>query len=190
MTAVAHRVEDPPARVVVRVSMLPLEVGEPVLVGERLRLRERPGAVARDERMRELRLVVPRQHRLEREVVDGILACGDQVQRAAHHRRLHDLAAVDGALQRRAPKSFDARPEPDVRRRRPLRLHPGEPLDRGQHADPLPLEKQLSRERRAVQLPQRQDPFHATRLNETDAPSTTAKCARPSSDLPTAPGLT
>ncbi len=60
----------------------------------------------------------------------------------------------------------------------------------GRHADPFPFEEQLPRERRAVQLPQRQDSFHATRLNETDAPVTTAKCARPSSDLPTAPGLT
>ena len=75
-------------------------------------------------------------------------------------------------------KPVDARPEPDVRRRRPLRLHAGEALDRGQHADLLALEQQLPRERRAVQLLQRQDALcHGMRRNSTEPPVTIANSA-------------
>ncbi|OLD98046.1 MAG: hypothetical protein AUG91_09970 [Actinobacteria bacterium 13_1_20CM_4_69_9] len=57
-----------------------------------------------------------------------------------------------------------ARPDPDVRRRRPLCLHPREPLDHRHRGESLALEQQLARERRAIQLAHRE---HAVRHAST-----------------------
>jgi len=68
--------------------------------------------------------------------------------------------ATDGALhslERLAPEAGHTRPETDVGRGRPLRLEAGEALDGGNHRDLAPLEQELPRERRAVQLAQRQN---------------------------------
>ncbi len=96
---------------------------------------------------------------------DGVVAPRDEVQRPAHQRRLQHETAPDRALERLAPEAGGAAPDPDVRRRRPLGLHPREPLDRRERRDAPPLEQQLPRQRRAVQLAQRQDALgHASTL--------------------------
>ena len=59
-------------------------------------------------------------------------------------------------------EAVDAGPQPEVRRRRPLRLQPGDPLERLRHREPVPAEEQLARERRAIQLAQGERPHGAT----------------------------
>ena len=175
------------------VPVLALEVREPVLVRERRLSASLRAPCARLQGVREVRVVVPRRHVAQRPPEHRVVARGDEMQRPAHHGRLHHLAAQDRALERIAREARHARPEPDVRRRRPLRLHPGEPLDRWQHADALALEQQLPRERRAVQLPQRQDSFgHAHAASELDRAAGDDRVLRELGrrDLPTAPGLT
>ncbi len=105
-------------------------------------------------------------HLLERRVEERVVARRDEVERAAHHRRLQHVAAQHRALERRPAESVEPRPQPDVRRRRPLRLHPDEPLDRRERRRAPPLEQHLARERGAIQLPQRQRPHaaYATRV--------------------------
>ena len=137
-----------------------LQVGETVLVRQRRLLRQLPRARGRDERVREVRLVVPGRHVAQRRPEDRIVARADEMQRPAHHRRLDHVAAEHRLLERLPSEAGEPRPEPDVRGGRPLRLHPGEPLDRGDRIEPLPLEQQLPRQRGAVQLPQGQ---HARR---------------------------
>ena len=62
-------------------------------------------------------------------------------------------------------------------RRRPLRLHPDEALDHGRRPDPLPLQQELARERRAVQLAQREDALgHGAHATRTPARSSVAQC--------------
>ena len=67
----------------------------------------------------------------------------------------------DGPHEVIGAKAVDPRPEAEVRRGRPLRLQPGRPLDRLRDRDPVPPEQELSRERGAIQLPQRQRPHGA-----------------------------
>jgi len=89
----------------------------------------------------------------------------DEVQRLPHHRRLDDVPALELALQRAAPEAGRARPDADVRRRRPLRLQPDETGDHCCRRAPLPLEQELSGERRAVQLTSGEHPLgHARTL--------------------------
>ena len=95
----------------------------------------------------------------------GIVATRDEVERVPHQRRLHDVAGEERALERLALEGRRARPDADIRRGRPLRLHAAEPFDHGGTPSALPLEQQLPRERRAVQLALRQDAFrHRRRL--------------------------
>ena len=110
--------------------------GEPVLSLEvRERLGGRHGAGPRErpdrgsERLRVAGLVeVVRL--AERSAEQRVVVPADEVQRLPHHRCLHDRPAREQALERLAPETHRARPDPDVGRRRPLRLHPDEALDR------------------------------------------------------------
>ncbi len=73
-----------------------------------------------------------------------------------------------------ARKPIEARPQPDVRRRRPLRLQACDPLDRLCHREPVAPEEELARERRAVELAQRERRAwrHAcARHGEPDSPT-------------------
>ncbi len=64
---------------------------------------------------------------------------------------------VHEELRERLPaEPLDARPQADERGPRVLRLQADEPLDRGERPHVLATEQHLSRERRAVELPQRQ----------------------------------
>src|SRR5260370_5205303 len=62
----------------------------------------------------------------------------------------------------RAPEALalevpQARPERDVRRRRPLRLQRGQALDRGDDRKRFSLEQQLTRKRGAIELAHAED---------------------------------
>ena len=58
--------------------------------------------------------------------------------------------------------AVEARPQTDVRRRRPLRLEPGDALDGLRDRQPVPPEEELSRERRAIELAEGERPHVAT----------------------------
>ena len=141
------------------------DAGEPVLALEiRERLRCRDGAVLseRPHRGRKTlrRLRLRREDRLaHRRAHEPVVARRDEVERLPHGRRLDDAAARELALERLAAKARCSRPDADVGRRRPLRLHPDEALDHGLRREPLPLQQELTCERRAVQVAQRQDPL-------------------------------
>jgi len=152
----ADCVEDA-ARLDVDVAVLPLEMLEGGLHRQRSLLGELANPRHGQERVREVRLVEPGRHVAQRRPEDGIVARGEQVERPSHHRRLHDLSLAERPLERLAPETGHTRPETDVGRGRPLRLEAGEALDGGNHPDLASLEQELPRERRAVQLAQRQN---------------------------------
>ena len=128
---------------------------------------------------------LPREVRLaQRRAEERVVAPRDEVQRLPHHRRLDDGAARELALERLAPEARRARPDADVRRRRPLRLHPDQALDHRRRREPLPLEQELARERRAVQLAQREDALgHAPTLHSDTEGSERPECALRSGDV-------
>src|SRR5215213_1077115 len=102
---------------------------------------------------------------------ERVVARRDEAQRLPHHGGLEDGASRELALERLAPEARRARPDADVRRRRPLRLHSDQALDHRLRQESLPLEQQLPGERRAVQLAQREDTLgHAATLS-TSRPS-------------------
>ncbi len=108
-----------------------------------------------------------------------------EMDRPAHEHGADDPVREQCALERLSPEALDARPEADVRCRSPLRLQAGDALDRRHDPEPAPLQEELPRERRAVQLAERQ---YAHCRNSTNRPScTTANCA--GCDM-TAPGFT
>src|SRR5439155_24474531 len=61
------------------------------------------------------------------------------------------------ALGRLPAETGGARPDTDVGRLWRLRLHPDQPLDHRRRRESLSLQQHLTRERRAVQLAQRED---------------------------------
>jgi hypothetical protein len=80
------------------------------------------------------------------------LPLADQVERSPHQRGLEHAAVNHRGLQLLAPEAAEARPEPDVRRRRVLRLHARQPLDGGRDVELGPLQEQLPGQRPAVEL--------------------------------------
>jgi hypothetical protein len=109
------------------------------LLGERAVARE--SAHLRDDSQRVFEVLrrEPRRHVSERCPEGWIVAGRDEVERAAHDGRLEHVAAQDRPLQRRAAEACEPRPEPDVWRGRPLRLHPDETLDRHERGEPAAL---------------------------------------------------
>ena len=79
-------------------------------------------------------------------------------------------------------EAVDARPQAEVRRRRPLRLEARDALDGLRHGEPVPPEEELTRERRAIQLAKRQRPHgrdDSRRLRLQAFPRRTANRDRP-----------
>jgi hypothetical protein len=70
----------------------------------------------------------------------------DDMDRPAQHGGLHQSFALQCPRERIPLESFDARPEPDVRRRRVLRLDPAHLLDRARQRSAPSLEQLLPRE--------------------------------------------
>ncbi len=90
---------------------------------------------------------------------------GDDVDRRAHERRLHDRAPFERARQVITPEAVEARPEPDVRVRGVLVLDPADALERARDRERRAFEQELAREQRAVQLALREDSLgHAATL--------------------------
>ena len=75
-----------------------------------------------------------------------------QVQGAAQGGPTHDLPRRDQAQEILATEPRDARPQPDERRPRDLRLQRDQPLDRVARRGLLAREEHLPRQRRAIEL--------------------------------------
>ena len=69
----------------------------------------------------------PRRHR-DRRAEDAVVATRDEVHGSAHEHRPHRLLAQDRALERLPAEAHEPRPQPDIRRGRPLRLKAREPF--------------------------------------------------------------
>ena len=82
------------------------------------------------------------------------------MDRRPHHRGLDDAPALEPAGDGVALEPLDPRPEPDVHRRRVLRLEPAHPLEHARQRRAHALEQHLPREERAVQLAFCQRPGH------------------------------
>ena len=94
----------------------------------------------------------------EREVVRR----ADEVERRAHERCFHDTPTCHRAHEVVGREPVDARPQTDVRRRRPLRLDARHALDGLGDREPVSPEEELSRERRPIQLSESERPHGAT----------------------------
>jgi hypothetical protein len=86
------------------------------------------------------------------------------VDRRAHERSLHDLAPLERARERISLEAGDARPQPDVHRRRVLRLECPHPLERLRQGELLALEQQLAGEQRPVQRPLAEEILRTVRV--------------------------
>ena len=136
----------------------PLDAGEPVLTFEmsqgflrRHRAGFRKHAHRGSEALR-LRRLPTGDHLAHRRAEEPVVPQSDEMQRLPHHRRLDHRPTRELALERLAPEARRARPDADIRRRRPLRLHADEMLDHLCGRQSLPLEQELTRECCAAQL--------------------------------------
>ena len=82
-----------------------------------------------------------------------------EVDRRAQQRRLDHLAALQQTDQFFAIEVRDAGPEPDVHRRCVLRLEPTHPLKRGGDVERHPVQQQLAREQRPMQIAPGENPL-------------------------------
>jgi hypothetical protein len=81
----------------------------------------------------------------------------DDVDGRAHQRGLDGAPALERAREILETEALEARPEPDVPRRRVLRLQAGDLLERPAEGQARPFEEQLTCEQRAVQVARRED---------------------------------
>ena len=80
-----------------------------------------------------------------------VVLARDQVDRAAHQRALDDAALLERAGEVGALEPLQARPQPDVHRRRVLRLQPGHPLEQPRDGIGGALEQALAGQEGAVE---------------------------------------
>ena len=90
----------------------------------------RPSRSPPPRRVRELPLQLRDATRPVQPRVREVVPRAHEVERRPHERRLHDAPAGDGTHEILGAEALDARPEPEVRRGRPLRLEPSRPLER------------------------------------------------------------
>ena len=93
------------------------------------------------------------------ERVAPVLAPRYDVDRRPHERRLDDGPLLEGLGQRRTTEAGEPGPQPDVARRRVLRLEPADLLDGVLERDRRAFEQQLAGEQRAVEGAAGQDAF-------------------------------
>jgi hypothetical protein len=74
------------------------------------------------------------------------------VDRHPHERRLDDRPSLERARKGVALEAVEPRPQPDVHRRRVLRLQPTDALQGTGQRHAQPLEQQLARQQGAVEL--------------------------------------
>src|SRR6266511_5798916 len=82
-----------------------------------------------------------------------VVALRDEVDRRSHERALDDAPPLERARKLVAVEPLDTGPETDVHCRRVLRLEPAHALEHAWQGRAHPLEQQLPREQRSVQLP-------------------------------------
>jgi hypothetical protein len=99
-----------------------------------------------------------------------VVALGDEMDRRPHQRPLDDGLPAQRAGELVPLEALEPRPEPDVRRGRVLRLDPADPFQRAGQRRLRPLEQELPREQRPVQLPFGERPKLGHRL-EANRPS-------------------
>ena len=92
-----------------------------------------------------------------------VVASRDDVDRAAHERRLNDGSTLEGPGEIVPSEAVEARPQPDVGVRRVLVLDTADSLERARDRQAGALEQELSREQRAVQLAPREGSLDARR---------------------------
>ena len=151
----AHACSAPGAsRVHAGETVLLLQIGERLGGGHWLLLHE-PTDLGR-EALRDRGLVVVvglLQGRSDQPVV---AAC-HEMDRLSEQGGADDIPALERSLQRGRTEARSARPDPDVRRLRRLRLHPDEMLDHAGRRQALPLEEELPCQGGPVELPGRED---------------------------------
>src|ERR1035437_2490921 len=101
---------------------------------------------------RPLRPDVARKPRRQAKQIE--LARADQVQGPSHQGGLVNEVGGQRMFELIPREGAKARPQPDVWRRRVLRLHPREPLDGAHRVEAGSLEQHLARECPAIQLPE------------------------------------
>ena len=108
-------------------------------------------------------------HDLHERSQDQRVAHRDQVDRAAHQRQAHGLALGQHPPELVRVEALDARPEPEVRRQRFLRLEADEELHDVGHRRGDALEQQLPLEQRSIERAPLEDlGRHCTELFSTD----------------------
>src|SRR5262249_14294404 len=80
-----------------------------------------------------------------------VIRLRDEVDRGPHERPLHHPALLEGTVEVGALEALDPRPEPDVHRRRVLRLKGAHPLEHPRDREPDTVEQELSSEEPSVQ---------------------------------------
>ena len=148
----AHEVDPQPdhPRGLLAHELLDLLAPHGVAAGQR-----RPHPLRRLDRRVDLRGAQPRRaarlpHR-DRERPEVLPR--DQVDRAAHQRRLDDAAVLERAREVVAHEALDARPQADVHRRRVLRLQPRHPLEHPGDRVGRPLQQPLAGQESPVERP-------------------------------------
>ena len=106
---------------------------------------------------RALRLAIDAQPPLAERAADAhgvapVLLCGDEMDRRAHQRSRTTVRSHERTRQLIALEALEAASEPDVRVRRVLVLDAAEALDRTRRPELRPLEQELAREQRPVQV--------------------------------------
>jgi hypothetical protein len=91
--------------------------------------------------------------------VESVLARSREMQRARKQAAAHDSAPLERPRQVLPAEALDPRPEVDVGRLDALRVQRADALERPRDRQPRPLEQQLAREQRAIQLPDGQHPL-------------------------------
>src|SRR5262249_44231418 len=102
---------------------------------------------------------------------------GDEMDRSSHQRSLYDGAAVQRTGERGTLEGGEPRPQPDVHRGRVLRLDPADAFEGARDRKGRPLEQELPRQHRSVQLTRRELSHAAAQRHQPRSGSTAASAA-------------
>ena len=127
--------------------------GQWLLIEELSGTRDEPVDVDAFESPSEGPVEHPLDHRLDERPEERSIANGREVDRPTHERQPDGLTIDEQPPELVRVEAFDARPQADVRGKRPLRLEPEQQLGHVRGLRPRPLEQELAGERGAVQRP-------------------------------------
>ena len=97
-----------------------------------------------------------RERGLQRRAQERVVRRRHQMDRDAHERGAHHFASMDEVEQIALLEALEARPEPHERRLRDLGLQTHQPFEHLERRRALAREQHLPRERRAIELAQRE----------------------------------